>query len=358
LNYVTYDNLKNFLFKNGVELFESDAQAIWRRIDLDRDNRVSLWELKKIFGFTSYYTESVSNSLSSTRRDVVTSSNFASSIRDSPLKTTNKSAYLSPVRQSNNLNMSLSRSYNRELNRSYDFKSSLRDTYTSSFTTYEEELFLEYLKDTLIQERDLERLKCDLTLKSDFNLGDLYKIFELNRLGYLTAGDLKYGMNLFNVFPTSEEVNLLIKRYDGSNTISSYAFNDMFLPIDREYNRVLKNRICLDYHVKCTPDVFSFESRYAVTNLLKALISAENNAEMWRQKFYNIKSFYARVIYDKIDVLGKNYITSDDFTRNFKINSVFYSSKDLDLLMFKFDKNRDGRISYSEFIDELSPKSR
>jgi len=360
LNYITSDNLRNFLFKNGVELFESDYQAIWKRIDLDRDGRVSLWELKKVFGLTGYYSEGLSTSFSSTKRDILTSTNYGSSIRDSPQKT-NKSTYLSPVRQSNNLNMSLSRSYNRDLNKSYNAeltKSPLRDSYSSKFTSYEEDLFIEYLKDTLINERELERLKCELTLKSDFNLGDLYKIFEANRLGYLTASDLKFGMNQFSVYPSIDELNMLIKRYDGSNTLSSYAFNDMFLPIDREYNRVLKNRICLDYHSKCTPDVFSFESRYSVTNLLKALINVENNAEMWRQKFYNIKTFYSRIIYDKIDVLGKNYFTADDLTRNFQINSVFYSSKDLDLLMFRLDKNRDGRISYSEFIDEFSPRSR
>ena len=78
---------------------------------------------------------------------------------------------------------------------------------------------MSYIKDTLINERELERVKCDLTLKADFNLSDLYKIFEVNKLGYLTASDLKNGMSLFNVFATIDEVNLLIKRYDGSNTI-------------------------------------------------------------------------------------------------------------------------------------------
>ena len=33
------------------------------------------------------------------------------------------------------------------------------------------------------------------------------------------------------------------------------------------------------------------------------------------------------------------------------------SSKDLIVIMQKFDKNYDGKVSYSEFIDELTPKS-
>ena len=97
-----------------------------------------------------------------------------------------------------------------------------------------------------------------------------------------------------------------------TNNISSFAFNKMILPVDREYNRILRNRVCLDYHPKCTPDVFSFESRYSITNLLKTLLNAENNSENWRQKFYNLKTFKSIQIYEKFDTIGKNYINSND----------------------------------------------
>ena len=221
--------MRNFLFKNGIELLESEYQAIFKRLDIDKDGKITFREFKSIFALnstsTSIYLNNSSNltqTLSSTRRDILAASNnnFNQSIRESP--NVNKTAYLSPLRRSNELNLSLSRSNNRDLNRSYNnelFKTNLRDSLSNKFNTYEEELFLEYLKDTLQNEREIERLKCDLTLKSDFNLSDLYKIFELNRLGYLSAGDVKYGMNLFNVFPSMEEINLIIKRYDGSSTL-------------------------------------------------------------------------------------------------------------------------------------------
>lgn len=86
----------------------------------------------------------------------------------------------------------------------------------------------------------------------------------------------------------------------------------MILPVDKEYNRMMRNRVCLDYHVKCTPDVFSFESIYSISNLLKEIINVENNAEMWRKKLFNLKTFYSKLIYEKFDTIGKNYITTDD----------------------------------------------
>ena len=39
---------------------------------------------------------------------------------------------------------------------------------------------------------------------------------------------------------------------------------------------------------------------------------------------------------------------------NFKIN---VSSYDIYLLFMRFDKNLDGRISYSEFLQEITPTS-
>ena len=36
---------------------------------------------------------------------------------------------------------------------------------------------------------------------------------------------------------------------------------------------------------------------------------------------------------------------------------MYVSERDISGLMEKFDKDRDGRISYSEFMDEMLPKS-
>ena len=212
-----------------MDLFESEYKSIFKRLDIDRDGRVSFREFKNIFSLGSVIppihtlTSNLNKSLNSTRREILNASNnFGSSLRLSPSKISAKQTYLSPLREKNNSNLNLSRSYNRDVSRTYHndfYNNSLRTTIQNKFNTYEEDLFLSYIKDTLINERELERVKCDLTLKADFNLSDLYKIFEVNKLGYLTASDLKNGMSLFNVFATIDEVNLLIKRYDGSNTI-------------------------------------------------------------------------------------------------------------------------------------------
>ncbi len=86
----------------------------------------------------------------------------------------------------------------------------------------------------------------------------------------------------------------------------------MILPVEREYNRILRNRICLDFHVKCTPDLFSYESKYAIENLLKCLVDAEKKNEIWRQKLYRFPSFSSKLFFYKLDMGQKNYISHND----------------------------------------------
>ena len=62
-------------------------------------------------------------------------------------------------------------------------------------------------------------MKCELAVKDDFNLHFLFKFFEYQNLGTLSSYDLKYGFNLFGLFPTLTELNLLINRYDGSKAM-------------------------------------------------------------------------------------------------------------------------------------------
>ena len=300
-----------------------ECQAIFKRLDLDRDNRISFWEFNKVFTLNptsspskSNYNPSLSGSI--TKTDLLKSSNLNTSIntRESPVKNL-KSTYLSPLRESTNLNQSLSKSVNRsiELNRSYnnDTATNFSQSYTKSrFQTYEEELFIEYLRETLINEREIERLKCLLSMRTDLNLKDLFKVFQFNNFSYLNNSDIKLGFNSFNVYPTNEEVDLIIKRYDGTNVLANFGFNDMMLPVDLEYNSLMKNRYGYDYHLKYGPEIFSHETRFCLENLFKALVNTEVSAENWREKFFVMKTFDSRVVFDKIDQIGKNYLTSED----------------------------------------------
>lgn len=60
-----------------------------------------------------------------------------------------------------------------------------------------------------------------MVLKTDFNLQDVFSIFDENRDGVLTHAEIRDGLAAIGVFPSSEEIDLWFKRYDrdGNNKI-------------------------------------------------------------------------------------------------------------------------------------------
>ena len=51
------------------------------------------------------------------------------------------------------------------------------------------------------------------------------------------------------------------------------------------------------------------------------------------------------------------FITPKDLKTLFENNGFNMSKTDISYLMIRFDKNYDNKISYSEFISEINPKS-
>lgn len=239
--------------RNGVDVIEEEVKATFRRLDVDKDARVTFSELKRLFNLNSGVT-SKTNSFSkssSTFHDSKGSRGFSdsplkSSLRSpirsalrspirSPVRTTtnrffspnNTNKYTSPLRErtlnvlemtNQRLNKSLRRSPELLRNSSALVNSSRNGFKSTSqlnnYVTFEEENFISYFKDLLDMENEIEKAKCDLVIKSDFNPEDAFGIFEMDRRGYLSDLDVKYGLNTLDVYPTQEEINLLLKRFD------------------------------------------------------------------------------------------------------------------------------------------------
>ena len=68
-----------------------------------------------------------------------------------------------------------------------------------------------------------------MTLKPDFNLHDAFNIFDHHRTGSISRCDLRDGLTAIGVFPTTDEVDLLFKRY-GSERINFREFSNAFVP--------------------------------------------------------------------------------------------------------------------------------
>ena len=61
--------------------------------------------------------------------------------------------------------------------------------------------------------------------------------------------------------------------------------------------------------------------------------------------------------FQTVDKDGNGYLTKNEFARILNENCIYPSSEELTQLIDRYDRNKDGRITYSEFMEEMLPKS-
>jgi Ca2+-binding EF-hand superfamily protein len=95
--------------------------------------------------------------------------------------------------------------------------------------------------------------------------------------------------------------------------------------------------------------------------LLRKVLNASVNNEVYseevRQKLAKRPLFDCYDAFKALDKDNNGYISINEFRDLLAEHGQFPANKDLLNLMKRYDKNHDGKVSYSEFVQELTPKS-
>ena len=247
---------------------------------------------------------------------------------------TNFSTYHSPAR--------LRTSYTTMNNNKYNYK------------PYEQKQFNDFLRKLMEIESQIEKIKIDLALNSDFNVEDAFRLFESEGRDYLNKNDLKCGLNLIGIFPTNKELNLLMKRFDlqKQGGINFADFFDIVVPFEKEYRNMVEDRLPNSCCACRCPDIFSCNTICNLKELFNFIICVENEINNIRRSFGTLR-IKLRDIFGKLDCLGRGYFTNSDLIVYLLKEDLLTTNKDADLLFIRLDKNRNGKIDYKEVEDEL-----
>jgi len=130
----------------------------------------------------------------------------------------------------------------------------------------------------------MESLKNDLSLKSDFNLLDAFRFFDIRGKGYVSKYELEDGLKEFGVYPTSAELYLIMRKYDkDSDSLIKYTeFCDMITPSATEYANIMTKRIPTYADIDDLDVVFRWDTKKSFGNLLNMIIQHEVNSEALR----------------------------------------------------------------------------
>lgn len=83
----------------------------------------------------------------------------------------------------------------------------------------DERVFLDFIKSVIQSDKELERLKSELSLKPDFRIDSLFNSFKGHEDNIsLSLGDFRFSISKYlNIFPTSRETFLLFNRYSSES---------------------------------------------------------------------------------------------------------------------------------------------
>ena len=221
---------------------------------------------------------------------------------------------------------------------------------------YEENQFNDFIRQIMLAEDQIEKIKVNLALCPDFNCEDCFRIFETNGKGNLYNDDIKIGLNLIGVFPSDFEVKLLFKRFDLQNRghINYADFFDIFVPFQKEYRTMIEERKPNSCCPCRCPDVFYPETIAIMKQLMDTIIKHENNFNFLRRGFTTL-NLKLKHIFENIDISKMGYFTNNDLINYLKKNNIYIDSLNTDLLFIRLDKNRNGKIDYKEIYDETHP---
>ena len=221
----------------------------------------------------------------------------------------------------------------------------------------DEKQFLNYLKEAMITEKKIEDQKIKLSLNNDFNCEDAFRIFEENSKEIISKENLKYGLNLFTVYPSNLDLDLLMNKYSLKNAgILKYGdFFDIVVPYDKEYRNKVEERMPNSTHVYRSPNIFSYNTRNDIKDLFKLIIEEENILNNLRKEFsLNLKKTYLKEFFKEMDIMRNRYFNQQDLLIYIQKKEIFIDENACDLLFIRLDRNRNGIIEFEEIEKEIN----
>jgi len=222
------------------------------------------------------------------------------------------------------------------------------------------EVLIGVLKQFIQLEKELELIKQDLSLRPDFNLLDFFRTFDIEARGTISSNEFNEGLKKFGVYPTKEQLYLFLRRFDKDNDgkLRFSDFTEVFTCKQQEYATLLNNRTPVNADLRLDINqVFSEETKKTITKALRMQLENEASTETLKQKLARQYKYNVHEAFTYLDVKEDGVITIEEIGEVFDKNDFYATQKELKYLMERLDTNKDGKITYTEFVQEMTPKN-
>lgn len=225
---------------------------------------------------------------------------------------------------------------------------------------YEEDELANALKEMIQIDKDVETRKNQLALKSDFNLQDLYNVFDVDNKGHFDFRLFQEVYDLFKLYPETELLRLAFRHLDRDldAKITSREFLETLAPKDKNYRDLVLSRSSIYNDTTNFPraDCFTPETQGAVVGLLRAMVQAEDNLEKVRRSIQLRRNFVIKDAFRSVDKGNKGHLNLEDIRDFLTSRYIFATDQEIQYLVDRFDGAGTGEITLNQFTREMRPK--
>ena len=263
--------------------------------------------------------------------------------------TNTKSYYIESSQKNNNF---IINKLNNKKNSIYLKKKESHGDNNNSYNNNRYIPFYNLLMEFIKQDNTIEITRQLLSLRDDINLTDLFELFDHSSKQVISSMDFLHTLKEFGLFLNKNEIKYLFRKFNKNiNEFFDYEeFCEIFLPKKYSSAKIMSEKQTNEYASELTQ-----ETRKILCRLFNNIIEGEKSNENYR-KIIGVNGECSG--YDLFNKIKKNYsigIYKEDISNFMKKNKHRLSNNEIELLMERFDKNKDGMIDRKEFLNEITP---
>ena len=218
-------------------------------------------------------------------------------------------------------------------------------------------LFLDFIK----QDNAIESMRQILSSREDSNLMDLFSLFDHKGNKLIYASDFIKSLKEFGLFINMEDIKYIYRKFNKkiNESFDFDEFCEIILPKKYSNEKIMSCGNWTNFSKnKNYYRGISIETKKMLGALFKNIIDGEKSNEKFRRILAENNEMSGIDLFNRIK---KNYsigIYKEDIANFMKKNKYKLNNNEIELLMDRFDKNKNGMIDYKEFILEISPMNK